>query len=58
MEQSGLVRKRDDGSFYDYFRGRLMFPIHNEMGKAIGFGGRALSDEDSQVPEFARNADL
>jgi len=48
MEQSGLVRKRDDGSsFYDNFRGRLMFPIHNEMGKVIGFGGRALSDKDN-----------
>jgi len=44
--QSGLAGKRDDSSFYDYFRGRLMFPIHNEMGKVIGFGGRGLSDED------------
>jgi DNA primase len=42
MEESGLVGKRDDGSFYDRFRHRLMFPIHNESGKAIGFGGRAL----------------
>jgi DNA primase len=50
MEQSGLVRKRDDGSFYDYFRGRLMFPIHNEMGKTIGFGGRGLTDDD--VPKY------
>jgi DNA primase len=47
IEQSGLVRKRDDGSFYDYFRGRLMFPIHNETGKIIGFGGRGLADEDT-----------
>jgi DNA primase len=46
IEQSGLVGKRDDGSFYDRFRNRLMFPIHNESGKIIGFGGRALSDED------------
>jgi DNA primase len=46
IEQSGLVRKRDDSSVYDYFRGRLMFPIHNEAGKVIAFGGRALSDED------------
>src|SRR5512140_988883 len=45
--ESGLVRKRDDGSFYDYFRNRLMFPIHNESGKIIGFGGRALSSEDN-----------
>jgi DNA primase len=50
VEQSGLVRKRDDGTFYDYFRGRLMFPIHNEMGKIIGFGGRGLTDED--VPKY------
>lgn len=50
IEQSGLVRKREDGSFYDYFRGRLMFPIHNEMGKTIGFGGRGLTDDD--VPKY------
>jgi DNA primase len=50
IEQSGLVRKRDDGSFYDYFRGRLMFPIHNEAGKAIAFGGRGLTDDD--VPKY------
>jgi DNA primase len=43
LEQSGLVSKRQEGTgFYDYFRGRLMFPIHNESGKVIGFGGRAL----------------
>ena len=47
LEQSGLVRKRDDGSFYDYFRNRLMFPIHNESGKIIGFGGRALAADDN-----------
>ena len=45
-EQSGLVGKREDGSFYDRFRNRLMFPIHNEAGKIIGFGGRALDAGD------------
>lgn len=46
-EASGLVRKRTEGSgFFDSFRGRLMFPIHNESGKVIGFGGRAMRDED------------
>jgi DNA primase len=46
MEESGLVGKREDGSFYDRFRTRLMFPIHNEAGKIIGFGGRALRAEE------------
>jgi DNA primase len=46
MEESGLVGRREDGSFYDRFRARLMFPIHNEAGKIIGFGGRSLRAED------------
>ena len=47
MEASGLVRRRNEGAgFYDAFRGRLMFPIHNESGKVIAFGGRAMRDED------------
>ncbi|MGH9657354.1 MAG: DNA primase, partial [Bryobacteraceae bacterium] len=45
-EQSGLLLRRQDGSFYDRFRHRLMFPIHNESGKTIGFGGRALGEND------------
>ena len=49
MEASGLVRKRNDGSgYYDDFRGRLMFPIHNESGKVIAFGGRAMRERISR----------
>ena len=47
IEASGLVRRRNEGSgYYDAFRGRLMFPIHNESGKVIGFGGRSMRDDD------------
>lgn len=47
LESSGLVSKRQDGSgCFDRFRGRLMFPIHNESGKIIAFAGRALRDGD------------
>jgi len=47
LEVSGLVMKRQEGSgFFDRFRGRLMFPIHNESGKVIAFGGRALKSAD------------
>jgi DNA primase len=46
MVQSGLIGRGEDGSLYDRFRNRIMFPIHNESGKTIGFGGRALDPED------------
>jgi DNA primase len=46
VDESGLVGKRQDGSYYDRFRNRLMFPIHDESGRIIGFGGRALAADD------------
>ena len=42
---SGLFVKNDRGEAYDRFRRRLMFPIWNERGKIIGFGGRALAPD-------------
>ena len=47
IEQSGLVGRREDGSLYDRFRDRLMFPIHDGSGKIIGYGGRALAADDN-----------
>ena len=45
MVAAGVVRKSDrDGSFYDYFRDRVMFPIENRQGKVIAFGARTLGD--------------
>ena len=45
--ESGLVVKAQDSDrLYDRFRQRLMFPIHNDAGKLIAFGGRALRPDD------------
>lgn len=56
LEASGLVLLRNDGSgFFDRFRYRLMFPIHSEMGKVIGFGGRALADGDE--PKYLNSSE-
>jgi DNA primase len=41
----GLLGRRSDGSFYDCFRGRLMFPIRDRRERVIGFGGRTLGDD-------------
>ncbi|PIR25754.1 MAG: DNA primase [Deltaproteobacteria bacterium CG_4_10_14_0_2_um_filter_43_8] len=42
----GLLRKRDDGGYYNFFRNRLIFPILSQRGEVLGFGGRALDDDE------------
>ena len=46
IEEAGMIIRRDDGSgYYDRFRGRLMIPIRDPQGRAIGFGARVLREE-------------
>lgn len=44
VESAGLAIQREQGGYYDRFRGRLIFPIRNARGEVVGFGGRALGD--------------
>lgn len=45
LERAGLcVRRENAGGWYDRFRGRLMFPVWDQKGKIVGFGGRVLDD--------------
>jgi DNA primase len=41
LETVGLTKTKDNRSF-DFFRGRVMFPIHSVTGRVLGFGGRTL----------------
>jgi DNA primase len=45
LEVSGLFSRDQSGRLYDRFRRRVMFPIANESGKIIAFGGRAMGDD-------------
>lgn len=47
---AGLTKDRD-GSSYDFFRGRVMFPIRNISGKCIAFGGRTLK-ADKKIAKY------
>ena len=48
-ERAGLAIKRERGGYYDRFRDRVMFPIHDRRGRVIGFGGRVI---DSGEPKY------
>ena len=50
----GLVVARESGGHYDRFRGRVIFPIRDPGGRVIGFGGRAMGD---QQPKYLNSAD-
>ncbi len=47
--EAGLLQERDNGGYYDRFRERLMFPIHDRDGNTVGFGGRVIGDG---VPKY------
>jgi DNA primase len=55
LREAGLLRVPDNGgAAYDYFRGRVMFPIGDRAGRIIAFGGRTLGDEQ---PKYLNSPD-
>ena len=48
LEKTGLIVKKEDGSSYDRFRGRVIFPVHNISGKIVAFGARMLGKDKNQ----------
>jgi DNA primase len=46
LEKVGLARKREDGSYFDFFRGRAIFPVFSSTGRTIAFGARKIYEDD------------
>jgi len=67
-KELGLIKAspRQDGSYYDFYRDRLIFPIHGTAGRVIGFGGRLLKQDDKaakyinspESPIYHKSAEL
>src|SRR5665811_2288357 len=54
MRGVGLVQRGRGGGEYDRFRSRIMFPIRDRRGRALGFGGRAMrSDQGAKYVNTA-----
>ncbi len=47
LVETGLCIRSNSGRLRDRFYGRVIFPIHNHMGKVVGFGGRVLEKRDN-----------
>jgi len=64
LVQVGLIVKSENGRTYDRFRNKLMFPIIDIKGHAIGFGARVLDDSlpkymnSPQTPAFDKSHNL
>ncbi len=50
LEKAGLTKVKD-GREFDFYRGRVMFPIHSIAGKVLGFGGRTLKT-DAKIAKY------
>ncbi|MEX2525226.1 MAG: DNA primase [Gammaproteobacteria bacterium] len=64
LARIGMTIERDNGGYYDRFRDRVMFPIRDQRGRAIGFGGRIIDDGEPkylnspETPIFHKGREL
>lgn len=50
--KTGLTKKSESEKLFDFYHGRVIFPIHNTIGKTAGFGGRILKKADKVAKYF------
>src|SRR5690606_13309635 len=56
LVKNGLLSTQDQQHYVDVFRGRIIFPIHNHLGKPVAFGGRALGNSEPKYLNSSEHA--
>ncbi|WP_238784755.1 DNA primase [Blattabacterium cuenoti] len=56
IEKSGLTVIKNNNNYFDCFRKRIMFPIHNLSGKVVGFGGRTI-DSNNFITKYINSSE-
>ncbi len=62
--KTGMLIEKDQGGYYDRFRERIMFPIRDQRGRIIGFGGRIIGSGEPkylnspETPVFHKGREL
>ena len=51
LEKAGWIKRREDGTPWDFFAGRVTFPVHGLSGQVIAFGARTLKS-DKKLPKY------
>src|SRR5690606_11185830 len=51
LEKAGWIKRRENGTPWDFFQGRVTFPIHGLTGQPIAFGARTLRS-DKKLPKY------
>ncbi|MBL7962689.1 MAG: DNA primase [Flavobacteriales bacterium] len=51
LEKAGWIKRREDGTPWDFFQGRVTFPVHGLSGQVIAFGARTLKS-DKKLPKY------
>lgn len=49
---TGLTKQSESGKIFDFYRGRVIFPIYDKLGKPVGFGGRILKKDEKTAKYF------
>jgi len=54
-EQAGIISRGENGEYYDRFRNRIIFPIMNQTGRIIAFGGRILPGANKELAKYVNS---